>query len=418
VDSPIVVGNPAVYEFSVEGRKHYLVNIGEGGTFDGARAAKDLETIVAHYARMWGSLPYDKYLFLNMLTLVNDGGGGLEHRNSTMLMASRWATGTRRAYLSWLGLASHEYFHAWNVKRLRPVELGPFEYEEEVLTRSLWVAEGVTDYYADLALHRAGLSTREELLDGISNQIENLQNTPGRLVQSVEQASFDAWIKYYRPDENSPNVAVSYYTKGAVLGFLLDAKIRAATKGEKSLDDVMRTAFAKFSGAKGFTPDEFRAVAEQVSGVSLASFWATAVEGKAELDYTEALETFGLRFRPVDAPRSDRPGRAWLGMSTRNDGGRLVVSEVRRETPAYVAGLNVDDEILAINGFRVRTDQLAGRMDQYKPGDKATLLIGRRDQILTLEATFGAEPARRWRLEVNPDAASAEEQRRRWLTRG
>jgi predicted metalloprotease with PDZ domain len=203
-----------------------------------------------------------------------------------------------------------------------------------------------------------------------------------------------------------------------VLGFLLDAKIRAATKGEKSLDDVMRTAFAKFSGARGFTPDEFRAVAEQVSGVSLASFWATAVEGKAELDYAEALETFGLRFRAVDAPRSDRPGRAWLGMSTRNDGGRLVVSEVRRETPAYVAGLNVDDEILAINGFRVRTDQLAGRMDQYKPGDKATLLIGRRDQILTLEATFGAEPARRWRLEVNPDAASAEEQRRRWLTRG
>ena len=182
---------------------------------------------------MWGTLPYDKYVFLNMLTLVNDGGGGLEHKNSTMLMASRWATGTRRAYLSWLGLASHEYFHAWNVKRLRPVELGPFNYEEEVLTRSLWVAEGVTDYYADLALHRAGLSTREELLDAISNQIEDLQATPGRLVQSVEQASFDAWIKYYRPDENSPNVSISYYTKGAVLGFLLDAKIRAAEQGSQ-----------------------------------------------------------------------------------------------------------------------------------------------------------------------------------------
>ena len=418
VDSPIVVGNPVVYEFNVDGRKHYLVNVGEAGTFDGGRAAKDLETIVAQYARMWGALPYDKYLFLNMLTLVNDGGGGLEHKNSTMLMASRWATGTRRAYLSWLGLASHEYFHAWNVKRLRPVELGPFNYEDEVLTRSLWVAEGVTDYYADLVLHRAGLLAREELLDSISNQIEDLQNTPGRLVQSVEQASFDAWIKYYRPDENSPNVAVSYYTKGAVLGFLLDAKVRAATKGEKSLDDVMRAAFAKFSGTKGFTPDEFRAVAEQVSGVSLASFWATAVEGKAELDYAEALETLGLRFRPVEAPRSDRPGRAWLGMSTRNDGGRLVVSEVRRETPSYLAGLNVDDEILAINGFRVRTDQLAGRLDHYKPGDKATLLVARRDQILTLNATFGTEPARRWRLEVNPDATTAADgQRTRWLAR-
>ena len=419
VDSPIVVGNPTIYEFTVQGKPHYLVNVAEGGTFDGARAARDLETLVVQYARMWGTLPYDKYVFLNMLTLVNDGGGGLEHKNSTMLMASRWATGTRRAYLSWLGLASHEFFHAWNVKRLRPVELGPFNYEDEVLTRSLWVAEGVTDYYADLVLHRAGLSAREEFLDSISNQIEDLQNTPGRLVQSVEQASFDAWIKYYRPDENSPNVAVSYYTKGAVLGFLLDAKVRAATKGQKSLDDVMRAAFAKFSGTRGFTPEEFRAVAEQVSGVSLASFWTTAIEGRAELDYAEALDTFGLRFRPVETPRSDRPGSAWLGMFTRNDAGRLIVSQVRRETPAYAAGLNVDDEILAINGFRVRTDQLSARLDQYKPGDKATLLIARRDQILTLDATFGTEPPRRWRLEVSPDATpAAEEQRRRWLSRG
>jgi predicted metalloprotease with PDZ domain len=416
VDSPIVVGNPAVHEFTVSGKKHYLVNVGEAGTFDGVRAAKDLATLVTEHVRMWGTLPYDKYVFLNMLTLVNDGGGGLEHKNSTLLMASRWATGTRRAYLSWLGLASHEYFHAWNVKRLRPVELGPFNYEEEVLTRSLWVAEGVTDYYADLALHRAGLSTREELLDAISNQIEDLQATPGRLVQSVEQASFDAWIKYYRPDENSANVSISYYTKGVVLGFLLDAKIRAATTGAKSLDDVMRTAFERFSGARGFTPDEFRSVAEQVGGVSLASFWETAVEGKAELDYTEALQTFGLRFRSVEAPGSDRLGRAWLGMSARNDAGRLVVTEVRRNTPAEAAGLNVEDEILAINGFRVRADQLASRLDQYRPGEKATLIVARRDQILTLDAQFGTEPPRQWRLEVDPLADAAEQRRDRWLS--
>jgi predicted metalloprotease with PDZ domain len=303
-----------------------------------------------------------------------------------------------------------------NVQRLRPVELGPFNYEEEVLTRSLWVAEGVTDYYADLALHRAGLSTREELLDAISNQIEDLQATPGRLVQSVEQASFDAWIKYYRPDENSANVSISYYTKGVVLGFLLDAKIRAATTGAKSLDDVMRTAFERFSGARGFTPDEFRSVAEQVGGVSLASFWETAVEGKAELDYTEALQTFGLRFRSVEAPGSDRLGRAWLGMSARNDAGRLVVTEVRRNTPAEAAGLNVEDEILAINGFRVRADQLASRLDQYRPGEKATLIVARRDQILTLDAQFGTEPPRQWRLEVDPLADAAEQRRDRWLS--
>lgn len=417
VDSPIVVGNPTVHEFLVGGRKHYLVNVGEAGVFDGARAARDLEAVVGESLRLWGSLPYDKYVFLNLLTLVSDGGGGLEHRNSTMLMASRWATGTRRAYLSWLGLASHEYFHAWNVKRLRPAELGPFNYEDEVLTRSLWVAEGVTDYYADLVLHRAGLSTREELLDGLSNQIEELQRTPGRLVQSVTQASFDAWIRYYRPDENSPNVSISYYTKGAVLAFLLDARIRAASRGARSLDDVMRAAFQKFSGERGFTPGEFRAIAEQVGGTSLASFWDAAVEGTSELDYTQALSALGLRFRPVADPRADRAGRAWLGAGTRSDAGRLVVSEVRRDTPAYAAGLNVEDEILAINGFRVRADQLAARLDQYRPGETATLLVARRDEIRTLSARFGAEPPPAWRLEVDPEASSgADAQRAAWLT--
>ena len=415
VDSPIVVGNPAVHAFVVGGKTHYLVNVGEAGVFDGARAAKDVATIVGESLRMWGTLPYDKYVFFNLLTLVASGGGGLEHKNSTMLMASRWATGTRRGYLSWLSLAAHEYFHAWNVKRLRPVELGPFNYEDEVHTRSLWVAEGITDYYADLTVHRAGLSSLEEVLESLSSQIEELQATPGRLVQSVEQASFDAWIRYYRPDENSPNVSVSYYTKGAVLGFLLDAKIRRASQGKTSLDDVMRAAFQRFSGSRGFTPDEFRALAEQVGGLSLRSFWDAAVEGRAELDYAEALETLGLRFRPVEMLRGERPGRAWLGMSTRNDAGRLVVSEVRRDTPAYAGGLNVDDEILAINGFRLRADQLAARLDQYRPGDKAALLVARRDQILSLEAQFGTEPLRQWRLEVDPAGAQAEPQRNRWL---
>ena len=232
---------------------------------------------------------------------------------------------------------------------------------------------------------------------------------------SVEQASFDAWINYYRPNENSANASVSYYTKGVVLGFLLDARIRAATEGAKSLDDVMRVAFERFSGARGYTPEELRAVAEQVAGISLASFWGQAVEGTSELDYREALETFGLRLRPVEAPRADRPGRAWLGMSTRNDAGRLVVSQVRRGTPAYGAGLNVGDEILAMNGFRVRADQLATRFDQYKPGDKVALLVARRDQLLTLETEFGAEPARQWRVEVDPTAAGTHTQRDRWL---
>jgi predicted metalloprotease with PDZ domain len=230
VDSPILLGNPAVYEFTVDAKPHYLVNEGEAGVFDGARAARDLERIVREYRRMWGFLPYDHYFFLNVIT---EAGGGLEHAESTVLMTTRWTTRTRKAYLAWLGLASHEFFHVWNVKRLRPAELGPFDYEHEVHTHSLWVAEGFTDYYADLALHRAGLMTRDEYLEVLSSKIEGVQSTPGRHVQSVSLASFDAWIKHYRPDENSVNTAVSYYTKGAVIAFLLDARIRSATGGRR-----------------------------------------------------------------------------------------------------------------------------------------------------------------------------------------
>ena len=413
VDSPIVIGNPAVYDFEVDGKKHSLVNVGEGGVFDGARAAKDLETIVKEDRHLWGFLPYDRYVFFNMIT---ESGGGLEHKNSTVLMTNRWSTRTRRAYLAWLDLASHEYFHAWNVKRLRPAELGPFDYENENITRSLWIAEGFTDYYADLQVLRAGLQTRDEYLEDLSSTIELLQTTPGRLVQSAEMASFDAWIKYYRPDENSNNTTISYYTKGTVIAFLLDAKIRKATNGTKSLDDVMRAAYQKFSGPKGYTPEEFRAIAEQVAATSLQAFWDTAVESTSELDYTETLDTVGLRFKPAPPPAADRPAKPWLGISTRIDNGRLIVTQVQRDSPADVAGLNVDDEILAIDDFRVRADRLDNRLEQYQRGDKVSFLVARREQLVRIPVTFGAEPAKGWRLELNP--AATDTQRRQldaWL---
>lgn len=416
VDSPILVGNPAVYEFVVDGRTHELVDQGEGGVFDGARAARDLEVLVREHRRMWGSLPFDKYLFINMIT---EGAGGLEHRNSTVLMTTRWTTRTRRAYLGWLELASHEYFHAWNVKRLRPVELGPFDYEHEVLTRSLWIAEGFTDYYGALAVRRAGLSTTDEYLEGLSNQIEALQTSPGRRVQSADLASLDAWIKYYRPDENSVNASISYYDKGAVIAFLLDAHIRRATDGARSLDDVLRAAFQKYSGPRGYTPEEFRAVAEQVAGASLEPFWTRAVEGTGELDYSEALDTFGLRFKTVEPARPERQAKAWLGAATRNDAGRLVVTQVQRDTPAFDAGINVDDEIIAVDDYRVRADRFDARLEQYHPGDRVSVLVARREQLLRLGVTFGAEPQQVWRLELAPGATASQQARlESWLQPG
>src|SRR5918993_499072 len=278
VDAPIVLGNPALYEFAVDGRPHVLANVGESGIWDGPRSARDLEAIVEQQIAFWGGAPYDRYVFLNLIT---EASGGLEHLASTVLMTSRWKSRTRKGYLEWLGLASHELFHAWNVKRLRPVELGPFDYEAENHTRSLWVAEGITTYYGDLVVHRAGLSTVREYLDGLSGQIQELQTAPGRLVQSLEDASFDAWIKHYRPDENAPNSAVSYYTKGAVVAFLLDIEIQRASGGARTLDDVMRTAYGRYAGDRGFTDPGFRGLINEVAGADLASWVSRAVDSTA-----------------------------------------------------------------------------------------------------------------------------------------
>jgi predicted metalloprotease with PDZ domain len=420
VDSPILAGNPAVYRFDVDGVSHYLANLGEEGVWDGPRSVAALEKIVQRHHAMWGSLPYRKYVFLNLLT---ESSGGLEHWNSACLIASRWATGTRRAYVGWLSLASHEYFHVWNIKRLRPVELGPFDYESENLTRSLWVAEGLTDYYGLLMVQRAGLSNAREYLgegddkapESLSSAIERLENTHGRLVQSAEAASWDAWIKLYRPDENSRNTSISYYTKGAVVGWLLDARIRRATNGAKSLDDLMRLTFSRYSGERGFTPDEFKAAAAEVAGCSLRQFFHDTVESTGDLDYTEALEWFGLRFKPPAAPSK----KAWLGAETKVDHGRLVVARVPRQTPAFDAGLNVEDEIVALDDFRVRADQISQRLENYQPGTRVSILVARREKRMRIDALFGEEPVKKWQLEICPGATGEQKLHlEAWLAAG
>jgi predicted metalloprotease with PDZ domain len=322
-------------------------------------------------------------------------------------MASRWQTRTRRSYLDWLGLVSHEFFHVWNGKRLRPVELGPFDYENEVYTKSLWVVEGITSYYTELGVRRAGLCTDEEFLERLSRLIDRLQTTPGRLVHALDMASYDAWIKFYRNDENSLNTTISYYTKGAVVALLLDATIQRATAGARCLDDVMRLAYGRYAGTRGFTPEEFQATVQEVAGVDLTAWFSSALASIDELDYTPALEWFGLRFATPGASAT----KAWLGLSTRTDSGRLVVTQVPRHTPGWQGGINVDDEILAIDDYRVRPEQWETRLEQYRPGEQVSMLLARRDRLLRLNVTLGTEPPRRWKLEVHPEASEAQHAR-------
>lgn len=432
-DTPIVAGNPAIHEFTVDGKRHYLVNIGDETFWDAARATGDVQKIVEQHRNVWGVLPYDRYYFLNFIV---DAGGGLEHKNSTVLMTRRFQMRTRKGYIDWLDLVSHEQFHAWNVKRLRPVALGPFDYENENYTTNLWISEGFTDYYGALQVERAGLMTPAEYLERLSKAIEQLQTTPGRLVQPVAMASYDAWIKFYRSDENSGNTAISYYTKGALIGWLLDARVRRFTGGTRRLDDVMRVAYQRYAGARGFTTEQFVDAVREIGGADAASWLNRTISTTEELDYADALSWFGLEFRK-DKPKSDdaepqesatsavssareprraKEPKAWLGLTAKNDGGRLLVTQVKRGTPAFDAGLEVDDEILALDDYRIPPDGLDTRLEQYKPGEEASVVVARRGRLRTIALKFAAEPENLWKLHAL-DKPSAEQWQHfnRWL---
>lgn len=415
LDAPVYAGNGIARDFEVAGAGYRLVDDGGAGIWDGERAAADLAAIAAEEQRLWGAVPFRRYLFLNLLH--GDGGSGLEHRDSTVLLADPFRTRARKAYLGWLGLAAHELFHAWNVKRLRPVELGPFDYERENYTRSLWVAEGVTSYYDDLLVRRAGLATDAEYLAFLSEHLERHENRPGREVQPLADASFDTWIRFYRPDETTANTQVSYYIKGALVAWLLDVEIRRASGGERTLDDLLRAAWERFAGERGFAETELRALAGEIAGRDLEAFFRHAVDGTGALDYAPALDWFGLRFAPAEeqpAPGEAKPKKGWLG--ARFEAGGLAVAEVRRGSPGWEAGLSPGDELVAIDGLRVRADGLDARLEAYPPGTPARLLVARRLRMTELAVVFGAEPAARWKLESDPAAApEAVARRQAWF---
>lgn len=291
VDSPILAGKLAVREFEVAGKPHVVAAAGDYAAWDGDAATRDLAAMVAETRRFWGFLPYEKYVFL---LVFRQGGGGLEHRNST-LSTVRATVSEATGRWSSLGLISHEYFHLFNVKRLRPIELGPFDFEKPPATASLWISEGLTSYYGNLILVRAGLQAPDAYLASLSSLIRGLQTSPGRLAQSVEQSSREVWTNS-NSGINPTGATVSYYNKGAVLGLLLDAKIRRATEGRSSLDDVMRLAYERYSGDRGFTTEEFLATAGEVAGVDLKDWFRRFVSSTDELEYGDLLDWYGLRF--------------------------------------------------------------------------------------------------------------------------
>lgn len=422
-DSPIEVGTQDVFEFTAAGVKHEVAMYG-GGNYDKEKLKVDMAKIVEQATAVYGENPNKHYTFIVHNRI--QGSGGLEHLNSCVLGATRTGYTDPATYNRFLGLAAHEYNHLWNVKRLRPIALGPFDYENENYTTNLWIAEGFTTYYESKYMLRAGFRDVEAFLAANMGNIGTVMNTPGAKINSAAASSFDAWINpAYRPSENAKNTFISYYTKGAVVGVLMDLEIANATKGAKSLDDVMKAMYLQCKALKrGYTDAEFKAMVEKISGISFTSFWDKYVTGTADIEFTKYFAYAGIDVTAENAT----PNKPYSGAALLVNGG-LFVSTVARNSAAWVAGLNVNDEILTIDGLSLQTVMrdvklpnpaltldVIPQVSNKQIGDKVIIKVKRDGLEKEITLTLKENPSIRLKTVVNENATPLQlAVRKRWM---
>jgi predicted metalloprotease with PDZ domain len=396
-DCPILVGNQEILLFEVQGIPHIFA-VDNLGTFDREKFVADHKRMVEAAVAVIGEIPYRHYAFL----VIGPGGGGLEHSNSTALTLNPSSLNEPAGYKRWLRFVTHEFFHLYNVKRIRPMALGPFDYDRENYTTMLWVSEGFTSYYEDLILGRAGLITREDVLEAARSNIANYENFPGHRFQSAAESSFDTWLHAFGRADNAVNTTISYYDKGAALGMLLDFKIRAETENRRSLDDVMRTLYREYYKEKkrGFTDGEFRAVCERIAGCPLGEIFDAYASTTEDIDYPKYLAYAGLDIDLQPKEGAD----PYFGVSTRERDGKLIITNVEWDSPAMHAGLSVEDEIIALDGVRMNARAMSEILRQKKPADKIRVLISRGDVVREVEVFLGKSQERSYSIKpvANP----------------
>ncbi len=406
IDSPIEVGNQHSFSFVASGVPHTVAMFGIAeGQYDQPKLAADYKRVCEAAASVVGEVPIQDYTFI--VHHIPTGGGGLEHLNSTTLETFRNPYQTESGYRGFLTLVAHEYFHLWNVKRIRPIALGPFDYEAENYTTMLWWSEGVTSFYEDNILRRAGLLTPEQYLSILATDINGIENQPGNRVQPVSESSIDAWIKYYRPNENSSNSTVSYYSKGSVLGNLLNLSILASTNGQRSLDDLMRKLYQDFYKAKnrGFTDAEFQVTASAVAGRDLNGFFRQNVNSADAIDYNTYFEPVGLQL--VNTAASPQTADGFLGAKVASSGGRAIVTGIRRGSAAEIDGLNVGDELLSVDNNSIVANDFLQQISGRKVGDTITFLVNRAGQQKRMAVRLIENPLVSYKIEpvANPTPA-------------
>ena len=417
VDHPVEMGIFSRLRFKVCGLEHEFVVSGRHRG-DLNRLAKDTKRICEYQVSLFGEPPpFRHYVF--MLFVGKDLYGGLEHRSSAALMANRddlpqqGVKEIEDGYLKLLRLISHEYFHAWNIKRIKPAAFSPYDLTQENYTRLLWAFEGITSYYGDLTLVRCGLISPERYLHLLAETITALECGAGRFKQTLEQASFEAWTKYYKQDENSPNSTVSYYTKGVLVALTLDLIIRRDTEGSQSLDDVMRALWRKWlKDGKGLAEGEWETQAQTCTNLDLKVFFQRSLRGVGSLPLLELLAGQGIELSLEAAVNSsdrgggaltDKPPRATLGIKTVTEAHGLLVINVYDDGAAQRAGISAGDMIIAIDQLRVVS--LDKTLARYRPGEQIKLHLFRRDELISVEVALKAASPDTCRLRLKHGGA-------------
>lgn len=427
IDHPVEMGTFALATFTAHGVPHDIVITGRVPNLDLPRLSADLKKVceaqIALFEPKSRQAPMQRYVFMTLA--VGDGYGGLEHRASTALICARadlpvlGQTEMSDGYRTYLGLCSHEYFHTWNVKRIKPAAFAPYDLQVENYTSLLWLFEGFTSYYDDLMLVRCGLIDTAAYSKMLAKTINGVLRGSGRSKQSVAESSFDAWVKYYRQDENAPNAIVSYYAKGSLIGLALDLTIRTETNGKKSLDDVMRALWQRYGrhfysatmdAGRGITEAEVDALFDEVTGLSLKRVLNRYVRGTDDLPLAKLLAPFGMTL--ADQRKDARPA---LGVRTVKEGNDCKLASVYEGGVAHQAGLSAGDVLVAIDGLRVTATNLDTLLARLRVADVVTVHAFRRDELFSVEVRLAADAAAQMAVAIEAKPVAAARLRAAWL---
>lgn len=399
-DCPILMGNHQIIDFKVKGIPHSLA-VSQKDTLDKSRFIADLTKVVETAATLMGDIPYKQYSFIT----IGSFGGGLEHGNSCVLSCTNPVADTSNLerYKGWLNFVTHEYFHLYNVKSIRPIALGPFDYDNECYTNMLWVSEGFTVYYEYLIMNRAGLLNRDECLKYLTESIKGYEDKPGNQMESATLSSYDAWIHFFDPSSDARNNTISYYDKGCALGLFLDLQIRNATQNTKSLDDVMRGLYNKYFKElkRGFTDDEFRLMCEQTAGKPMPEIFEYASTTK-KIDYPKYLSLVGLS---IDTTAHVSTEKVYLGASVKMQGNDCVLYNVERNSPAWNVGLGNDDQVLTLEGQKAGKDLLAYILKTKKAGETLHLTVQTKDLKRNVDVVLAPLKEKTFKIEQLPKAS-------------